>query len=717
MKRIKKCLMVILALCLITASAVNCFAFDNEVLGPIEFTASDVSTNAGETFRVKVSVSGDAEIEALYVLEVKYDESCIEYVGAITNSELITSAAIDPEYSYNPENKTLTLGYTNKIKPNGELITYEFKIKPDSKVTNTEISIQCLATASRNPVTWQVISSNVSVACSHTNKTEVAAVPATCKTEGTKAHEKCSDCGKLFLNGKEVTEAEISTPKDPTNHDGETEIRNAAPATEEAEGYTGDTYCLGCNQKIKDGEKIDKLDHAHAMTHTAATAPTCTTDGVVEHWTCSKCGNSYADEAGTVKLESTVDPKLGHKTELKDAKEATCTEDGYTGDEICTVCNETLKKGETVAAKGHTVETVDAKEATCSEDGYTGDEVCTVCNETIKKGEVIPATGKHEEEVRDAKEADCSNEGYTGDTYCKLCGEKIASGEVIPKNDNHNFEWKVDVEPTFEETGLKHEECTRCGIKRSENTVIEKKDCFHSAMEHHEKVAATCVAAGTCEYWHCAECGRDYSDEKGTLKVEKAEDLVLPIDPNNHVHTELRNVKAATCSAGGYTGDKYCTDCNMLIESGTVTSVDPNAHNYINNVCTYCGNVRVVYRPTTYMYIDDYSHLASGIKERHVPDSMTMHTDGEYEWHYCMYCQHEYGKVPVANIDVDDTIDIAVDDPVQSGDDELIPDVPVTEPEPSEPAQDNNPPTGIAVALLPMALAAAAAIAFKKTNR
>lgn len=112
------------------------------------------------------------------------------------------------------------------------------------------------------------------------------------------------------------------------------------------------------------------------------------------------------------------------------------------------------------------------------------------------------------------------------------------------------------------------------------------------------------------------------------------------------------------------------------------------------------------------MYIDDDYHLASGIKERHVPDSMTMHTDGEYEWHYCMYCQHEYGKVRV--VDVDDTIDIAVDDPVQSGDDETIPDVPVTEPEPSEPAQDNNPPTGIAVALLPLALAVGAVAIIRK---
>ena len=34
-----------------------------------------------------------------------------------------------------------------------------------------------------------------------------------------------------------------------------------------------------------------------------------------------------------------------------------------------------------------------AKEPTCTEDGYTGDEVCTICGEIVKKGEVIKATG------------------------------------------------------------------------------------------------------------------------------------------------------------------------------------------------------------------------------------------------------------------------------------------------------------------------------------
>ena len=685
----------------------------------IKISSSEAS--ADEVIEVTVSLANNPGIVSMK-LQIGYDKS------SLTLLEIKDAGNFSVANHNKDENLLVWEGDTleQNITYNGTIAILRFKVNNGAKGNSTiglsyNLNDYDIFNHDMKTVEFNVVSGVVSITCPHTNKTAVAAVPATCAAEGTKAHEECSDCGKLFLDGKEVTEAEISIPKDPANHDGETEIRNAVSATEEAEGYTGDTYCLGCNQKIKDGEKIAKLDHAHAMTHTAATAPTCTTDGVVENWTCSKCGNSYADEAGTVKLESTVDPKLGHKTELKDAKETTCTEDGYTGDEICTVCNETVKKGEAVAAKGHTVEKVDEKAATCSEDGYTGDEVCTVCNEIIKKGEIIPATGKHEEEVRDTKEADCTNKGYTGDTYCKLCGEKLKAGEDIPTdNTKHDYQWVVDKEPTFEETGLKHEECTRCHDKRSLDTVIEKNDCFHSTMEHHNKVAATCVATGTCEYWHCTECDRNYSDEKGTLKIEKVEDLVLPIDPNNHVNTEIRDVKSATCSSEGYTGDKYCTDCNTLIASGSILAINPDGHNFVNNKCEYCGKIQVTYYPPTFTYIDDETHLAGGNIRSHVPDSLTMHTDGVYEWNYCLYCQHEYGRVPVteADINIDDSVDLIVDDPVQStndGDDIDVDDntddntdADVTEPE------DNNPPTGIAIALLPMALAMAAATIVKK---
>ena len=147
--------MVVLALCLITASAVNCFALE-EVLGPVKFSVSGATASIGETFKVKVSVSGNVEIDQLYVLEFTYDESCVEYVGAITDSALIKSCAT-PDNAYTPETKILVLGYASPIIPNGEMITYEFRVKPGCEVMNTEISFQCLATSNRETVTSQII--------------------------------------------------------------------------------------------------------------------------------------------------------------------------------------------------------------------------------------------------------------------------------------------------------------------------------------------------------------------------------------------------------------------------------------------------------------------------------------------------------------------------------------------------------------------------------
>ena len=55
--------------------------------------------------------------------------------------------------------------------------------------------------------------------------------------------------------------------------------------------------------------------------------------------------------------------------QLVGAKPATCTEDGYTGDEVCKVCGEDINKGQVIPATGHETQLVGAKPATCTEDG------------------------------------------------------------------------------------------------------------------------------------------------------------------------------------------------------------------------------------------------------------------------------------------------------------------------------------------------------------
>ena len=139
----------------------------------------------------------------------------------------------------------------------------------------------------------------------------------------------------------------------------------------------------------------------------------------------------------TVENVETLAADLHTETETVNAKAATCTEDGYTGDVVCKACGKVITKGEVIPALGHKIKLVGAKAATCTEDGYTGDEVCTVCGEIVKKGEVIPAMG-HKIKLVGAKEPTCTEDGYTGDEVCTICGEIVKKGEVI-KATGHQY--------------------------------------------------------------------------------------------------------------------------------------------------------------------------------------------------------------------------------------------------------------------------------------
>lgn len=91
-----------------------------------------------------------------------------------------------------------------------------------------------------------------------------------------------------------------------------------------------------------------------------------------------------------IAVEVTCDHDHTTRTETP----ATCTEDGSVT-VICDDCDEVLST-ETLPATGHSTVVKNAKDATCTEPGYTGDKVCTVCGETGETGEtgeVIPAAG------------------------------------------------------------------------------------------------------------------------------------------------------------------------------------------------------------------------------------------------------------------------------------------------------------------------------------
>ena len=94
----------------------------------------------------------------------------------------------------------------------------------------------------------------------------------------------------------------------------------------------------------------------HNAVKTEAKAATCTEDGNIAYWYCDVCNKYFSDEALTQSITKgeTVVKATGHgETELKDAKEATCTAEGYTGDKVCKVCGEAVEQGKAIPKLAH----------------------------------------------------------------------------------------------------------------------------------------------------------------------------------------------------------------------------------------------------------------------------------------------------------------------------------------------------------------------------
>ena len=99
--------------------------------------------------------------------------------------------------------------------------------------------------------------------------------------------------------------------------------------------------------------------------------------------------------------------------------------------------------------------------ATETADG-TKHKECTVCKKVLETAP-IPATGStHTHSYGTEWKYDGTNHWHE----CE-CGDKADTAA-------HSFQWVIDKAATKEATGIKHEECTVCGAKRSENTVIDK---------------------------------------------------------------------------------------------------------------------------------------------------------------------------------------------------------------------------------------------------
>ena len=421
----------------------------------------------------------------------------------------------------------------------------------------------------------------------------ISTTPATC-TIGEIQHYKCSVCGETkdvtlsnplgehsWDNGKVTKEATCTedgektytctvcnttkTEVIPATGHQHKEVRNAKKATCTEDGYTGDTYCKDCGEKLETGSVIKKL--GHTWDNGVITKEATETEEGVKTYTCKTCG-----ETKTEKIPATSH----HWDQGTITKKATCTENGEKT-YYCTDadCNKTYV--ETIPATGHSWDDGKVTEAaTCKKEGiktYT----CKNCGET--KTESIPKTEHQWDNGKVTKEATCKEEGSK--TYtCSICGD--TKTEVIPKKDHTWDEGKVTKKATCTEDGLKVYTCKSCGETKEE--ALKATGHQHTELRNEKK--ATCTEEGYTGDTYCTDCGELI--KKGSA-TEKA----------NH-NWEVTSEEKATCEKDGsktYT----CADCKetkteTIPATGhkfgdwqTVTTQSVFTGGVQKRICSICG--------------------------------------------------------------------------------------------------------------------------------
>ena len=266
---------------------------------------------------------------------------------------------------------------------------------------------------------------------------------------------------------------------------------------------------------------------------------TCSETGV-KTYTCSRCGGTKTEEI----------PKTKHNYEEHVVKAPTCTEKGVSY-YVCKNCGLTTSRRQTPATGHIHTEVRNQKDATYKEEGYTGDTYCKDCGKKLETGTVIPKLVETEHDYGEwvLDQAPTCKKYGARHRICKNCGDREV--DVLDKVD-HSWELVSTTPATCTIGEIQHYKCSDCG--KTKDVTLSNPLGEHSWDEGKVTQKATCTEDGEKTYT-CTVCN--------TTKTE-----VIPAA--GHQHKEVRNAKKATCTEDGYTGDTYCKDCGEKLEAGSV---------------------------------------------------------------------------------------------------------------------------------------------------
>ena len=369
----------------------------------------------------------------------------------------------------------------------------------------------------------------------------------------------------------------------------------------------------------------------HTLTKTEAKAATCTEKGNKEYWTCEHCKKYFLSDdtnpetAKAVEQSEFIIPALNHKNAIiQNASEPTETAPGYSGDRYCPDCD-------TVFEKGHTYWNEDNLTWKLYEDGTLNISGKGAMKDYNSDDNPSPASQKKDSVKKVVIEDGVTSIGDSAFSYCSSLtnitipdsvtsiGDSAFSGcwdltsitipDSVTSIGNSSFSYCISLTSitipnsvtsigtyafsncwyltsiTIPDsvTSIGKSAFYKCSslttISLSCKSTLKKSDFGGQAdlvsytNEHTltktEAKAATCTENGNKEYWTCEHCGKYFLSDDTNPATAKAVELSETILPAiQHKNAELLNASEPTETAPGYSGDRYCPDCDKVVEKG-----------------------------------------------------------------------------------------------------------------------------------------------------
>ena len=447
------------------------------------------------------------------------------------------------------------------------------------------ISLSCKSSLKRSDFGGQA--DLVSYASHTLNKTEAKA--ATCTEDGNNEYWTCEHCGKYFLsddtNPETATAVEQSETILPAIQHKNAELRNASEPTETSPGYSGDRYCPDCDTVFEKGYTYWNEDNLT--------------------WKLDADGTLTISGTGAMK---NYDSKKNRNPVYNNSNVKTVViEDGVTsiGNYAFTYCVSltSITIPDSVTSIGYyaffyckSLTSITIPDSVTSIGNYAffycrnltsitiPDSVTSIGNDAFSGCRSLTSIT-----IPDS----VTSIGNSSFSYC-ISLTSITIPNSVTSIGTYAFSncwYLTSITIPDSVTSIGKSAFYKCSslttISLSCKSTLKKSnfggqaDLVSYTNEHTltktEAKAATCTENGNKEYWTCEHCGKyflsDDANPETATAVEQSETIIPAL---KHKNATTRGAVKPTETAPGYSGDRYCPDCNTVLEKGYTYWVEDN---------------------------------------------------------------------------------------------------------------------------------------------